>query len=128
MVEWGIGGVVSMDVQTLVGKITLFNHNWKRACEQWGSDSAIATMLRHRKSDLQVELLSMIPRVGYLRPDTENLDGEALFSVRLNFPVSLENGVVRTDADHMPVRIVQSLLTEQELSRTPYCCVLQCAV
>lgn len=105
-----------MGVKELVGKITLFNHNWKRACEQWGSDSYIATMLRHRKSDLQVELLSMIPRVCYLRPDTENLDGEALFSVRLNFPVSLENGVVRTDADHMPVRVAEALLMEQDIS------------
>ena len=116
MVEWCIGGVISMDVKALVGKITLFNHNWKRACEQWGSDSALATMLRHRKSDLQVELLSIVPRVCYLKPDTDNQDGEPLFSVRLNQPITLKNGVVRTDADHMPVRIAQSLLTEQELS------------
>ncbi len=116
MFEWGNSGVCGMDVQALVEKITLFNHNWKRACEQWGSDSAIATMLRHRKSDLQVELLTMNPRVCYLRPDTDNLDGEPLFSVRLNLPVTLENGVVRTDADHMPVRVAEALLTEQEIS------------
>lgn len=105
-----------MDVKELVGRITLFNHSWKRACEQWGRDSAIATMLRHRKSDLQVELLLMNPRVCCFRPDTDNLDGEPLFSVRLNLPVTLENGVVRTDADHMPVRVAETLLTDQEIS------------
>ena len=105
-----------MDVQALVEKITLFNHNWKRACEQWGSDSAIATMLRHRKSDLQVELLLVNPRVCYLRPDTDNLDGEPLFSVRLDLPVTLENGVVRTDADHMPVRVAEALLSQREIT------------
>lgn len=105
-----------MGVKELVGRITLFNHNWKRACEQCGSDSAIATMLRHRKSDLQVELLSIVPRVCYLKPDTDNQEGEALFSVRLSQPVTLENGVVRTDADHMPVRVAEALLTEQDIS------------
>ena len=105
-----------MDVKELVGRITLFNHNWKRACEQWGSESPVATMLRHRKSDLQVALLTMEPAASYLKTDTDNLDGEPLFSVRLLSPVTLDSGVGRIDADHMPVRVAKELLTEQEIS------------
>lgn len=105
-----------MRVNDLVTKITLFNHNWKRACEQWGGNSPIATMLRHRKSDLQVQLLLMGRNTAYLRPDVENIEGEALFSVRLTSPITLDNGIVRTDADHMPVRVAEELLTPQDIS------------
>jgi hypothetical protein len=117
VVEWGIKGVFLMDVKELVGRITLFNHNWKRACELWGGDSHIATMLRHRKSDLQVRLLTMEPEVAYLKRDFDNLDGEPLFSVRLNASVTLDNGIVRTDADHMPVRVAEELLSQHEISK-----------
>lgn len=105
-----------MDAKELVTKITLFNHNWKRACEQWGSESPIATMLRLRKSDLQVALLCVSPQIAYLKPDTDNLEGEPLFSVRLLSPVTLDNGVVRIDADHMPVRVAEELLSQRDIS------------
>ncbi|MDF1761812.1 MAG: hypothetical protein P1U57_00245 [Oleibacter sp.] len=106
-----------MDVKELVGIITLYNHNWKRACEQWGSDSHIAIMLRHRKSDVQVRLLTMESGGAYLKRDFDNLDGEPLFSVRLNSSVTLDNGMVRNDADHIPVRVAEELLSKHEISK-----------
>lgn len=105
-----------MDIVKLVSKITLFNHNWKRACDQWGANSSIATMLRHRKSDLQIQLLLMGRDTAFLRPDIENVGGEALYSVRLTSPITLDNGIVRADADHMPVRVAEELLTPQDIS------------
>lgn len=97
----------------LVRKIILFNHCWKMAQQRYGNLSAITRMLRDQKSTLQAALLR--ENLAFLQLDPEAED-EALFSVRLKSPISL-NGVTRIDAEHMPVRIAEEIFTEQELNK-----------
>ncbi|WP_084784022.1 hypothetical protein [Marinobacterium aestuarii] len=104
------------DDVALVYQITSINRAWKRAREQWGEDSAIALMLRERKSSLQARLVRDSPDAVYLRSDTDNTDGEPLYSVRLKSQVQLPNGVTRSDAEHMPVRLAQELFSPAELA------------
>lgn len=100
----------------LVYQITAINRAWKHAREQWGDDSAVALMLRERKSSLQARLIRDCPGAAYLRPDTDNTDGESLYSVRLKLQVQLPNGINRYDAEHMPTRLAEELFSPAELA------------
>ena len=82
---------------SLIYKIVSVNKAWKHARERWGGESAIATMLRERKSSLQANLIRNYKKSVCLRLDTENTDGESLYSVRLNEPVCLPNKRKRSD-------------------------------
>jgi hypothetical protein len=102
---------------TLIYQITSINRAWKHAREQWGDNSSIAVMLRERKSSLQVRIIRSFPASVYLKLDTENIEGEPLYSVRLSEPVRLPNNVVRSDVEHMPVRMAEELFSADELKR-----------
>ena len=102
-------------MNVLVEQIVAFNHAWKSAIANFGNDSAISIMLRDRKSSLQSRLLRCFPDKTYLRPDESNVDGEALFSVRLVQPVTLKDGTVRQDAEHLPKRLAEELFTTAEI-------------
>jgi hypothetical protein len=104
-----------VELAETVYKITSMNRCWKRALDNWSDDSPIANMLRLRKSSLQVYLLREHPGKVSLKLDRENDEGELLYSVRLSQPVTLPNGVTRRDADHLPVRIAESLLSKEEI-------------
>lgn len=96
-----------------VKKIISFNHAWKLAQKKYGEDSNVAGMLRRQKSSLQADLLRSNLGV-YLVIDGSN-NGEELFSLRLPKPISI-NSCIRTDAEHMPVRIAKDLFTDIELT------------
>ena len=97
--------------QVSVTKVVSFNHAWKLARDKLGPNSPITKMLRLQKSILQCGLL----RSGdaFLKIDTD-AEEEALFSVQLMTKVEI-NKKIKTDADHIPVRIVDELLLPAEI-------------
>lgn len=103
----------SLSATELLTKIIAFNHCWKMAQQRYGNASSMARMLRDQKSILQAALLREDFGYLHLDPDAEE---EPLFSVRLKTPINL-NGVLRIDAEHMPVRIAEEIFTEQELNK-----------
>ncbi|WP_420554275.1 hypothetical protein [Neptuniibacter marinus] len=104
-------------MKELLYQITSINRAWKLARDQWGEDSKTALMLRERKSSLQSSLIREYPNQVFLRLDTENTEGESLFSVRLHSEVTLPNGIRRVDAEHLPVRLAEELFTSTELDQ-----------
>jgi len=105
-----------MRLDELVKLIIASNHAWKRQRDLWGADSATARMLQGRKSSLQTQLLTSFPTDTYLKLDEDNQEGEALYSVRLRQPLIL-NKVIRNDAEHLPARIAEELLTEEQIQQ-----------
>ena len=95
-----------------ITKIIRFNHAWKIAKEKYGEGSGLATMLRDQKSCLQASLLRYSGD-AYLVEDNDAM-GEKLYSVRFDGSVSVGT-MSRTDAEHIPVRVAEKLLTENEL-------------
>jgi len=72
-------------------------------------------MLQQRKSSLQVDLLRRFKGDVYLKYATDNTDeSEVLYSVRLSVPIPL-GASIRDDAEHLPARIAEELLTTDEL-------------
>ena len=105
-----------MRLDELVKLIIATNHSWKRQRDLWGADSAMARMLQGRKSSLQTHLLTAFPTDTYLKLDTDTSEGEPLYSVRLQQPLVL-NKVIRKDAEHLPVRIAEELLTQEQIQQ-----------
>lgn len=101
----------------VLNQIISFNHAWKRAQESFTDKSPVTIALRNRKSSLQARLLRSYPDECYLKLDDENVEGEELFSVRLNMPVRLASGLVRNDAEHLPVRLAEELFSKDELKK-----------
>lgn len=101
----------NQQITELVSQIIAFNHCWKLAQSRFGVDSAIACMLRDKKSVLQSSLLRQ--GLAYLKIDPE-VTGEPLFSVRL-YSILTVNGFQRIDAEHLPVRLAEELFTFEEL-------------
>ncbi|WP_417228305.1 hypothetical protein [Amphritea sp.] len=104
-------------MEQLIYQIASINRAWKLAREQWGAVSNIALMLRERKSSLQSRLIREYPDYIVLRLDTDNLDGEELYSIRLKSEIILPNGVRRIDAEHLPVRLAEELFAATELDQ-----------
>lgn len=105
------------DLEKLVFQITAINHAWKLSQNRWSDKSNLVNSLRDRKSCLQVRLLREFPSSCFLHLDLDNIEGEPLYSVRLNQPVKLKNGFERRDAEHMPVRLAEEFFSEKELLR-----------
>lgn len=104
-------------MEKLIYQITSINRAWKLAREKWGEDSKIALMLRQRKSSLQSRLIRDNCGKVFLKLDTENTEGEDLYSVRFYTEITLPNGVLRADAEHLPVRLAEELFTSTELDK-----------
>lgn len=104
-------------MKDLLYQITSINRAWKLARDQWGEGSKTALMLRERKSSLQSRLIREYSDQVFLRLDTENTEGEALYSVRFHSEVILPNGIRRVDAEHLPVRLAEELFTSTELDQ-----------
>lgn len=102
------------DAAALVRQIVAFNHSWKRAVDRWGAQHPIAQMLRDRKTCLQIDLLRFHPDTAWLCLDADATE-EPLYSVRLGVPVRLTSGVMRRDAEHLPVRLAERWLAPDEL-------------
>lgn len=105
------------DFERTLNQIITFNHAWKQARENYSEKSSITNALRNRKSCLQASLLRNFPSRCYLKHDEDNLDGEMLYSIRLIEAVTLPTGLVRKDAEHLPVRLAEELFTAEELQK-----------
>jgi hypothetical protein len=100
-------------LKTLVTEITSVNHAWKQVSEQLLDQNAgLAISLRDLKSSLQLRLLRNYPQQVYLVLDEETESEEPLYSLRLRDRI---NG--HWNAAHLPVRVAEELLTEQELTQ-----------
>ena len=106
-----------MTIEKQVRQIIAFNHSWKRQKELLGDNSPITNLLKFRKSSLQVELLRNFPEQVYLVvADDNSEETELLYSVRLKKEINVNN-VIRRDVEHLPARIAEEYLTEDELTR-----------
>ncbi len=103
-------------IEQLVREIIAVNHAWKEAKDLLDrADNHLANSLRDLKARLQVRLLrSYAPKLVYLMtdPDPNEHYDEPLYGLRL---VKLING--RQDASHMPVRVAEENLSQQELQQ-----------
>lgn len=98
-------------LETLITEITAINNAWKQVSEELLDQNAgLAISLRDLKSSLQLRLLQNYPQQVYLVLDEEIDSEEPLYSLRLREPI---NG--HWNAAHLPVRVAEELLTEQEL-------------
>ncbi|MCB9694506.1 MAG: hypothetical protein H6736_22070 [Alphaproteobacteria bacterium] len=102
------------DLEDLVRTIAALNRAWKIFRDR-EPKSPLAAALRDGKSAAQLELLRRFPEAcDLVRDDAE---GHELYSVRLNRPVRLANGVVLNDAMHLPVEVVREYLPSTQPGR-----------
>ncbi|MFS1439370.1 hypothetical protein [Shewanella sp. 10N.286.48.A6] len=99
----------------LINRIIRFNHAWKLAQKQYGDSSPITLSLRDQKACLQAQLLREHSGV-YLVLDKDSETEEPLYSVQLETAIPIDSLGYRTDAEHLPVRIAEKLLSKKELS------------
>lgn len=99
-------------VEQLVEEIVAVNRAWKVARELFDETSPLATSLRDLKLCKQVHLLqNYAPERVYLALDPAS-KGEPLYSLRLRKPIG-----DRQNAEHLPVRVAQEVLSPEELRR-----------
>lgn len=99
-------------VEQLVEEIVAVNHAWKIACDLFEQTSSLATSLRDLKICKQVRLLQTYGTTQvYLALDPAS-QGEPLFSIRLRQALG-----TRQDAEHLPVRVAEEVLSPEELNR-----------
>ena len=99
-------------LKQLVEEIVAVNHAWKLACDLLEQTSPLATSLRDLKTCKQVRLLQTYGRTQvYLALDSEEAS-EPLYSLRLRQAIGN-----RQDAEHLPVRVAQEILSPAELSQ-----------
>ncbi len=101
-------------LEQLVKEIVAVNHAWKVACDLFEQKqlSPLATTLRDLKTCKQIRLLQTYGTTQvYLAIDPAE-SSEPLYSVRLRHSIG-----DRTDAEHIPVRVAQEILSSAELNR-----------
>ena len=104
--------LLNSSVEQLVEEIVAVNRAWKVACDLFKNTSPLATSLRDLKTCKQVRLLQIYgPKQVYLALDPE-ASGEPLFGVRLRQPLG-----TRQDAEHLPIRVAEEVLSPEELNR-----------
>ncbi len=101
--------ILSPSLESLLREIIAVNRSWKWVRAQHGADADLAAALRELKSQLQVRMLRAHPERVQLVSDLEATE-EPLYSVRLTPPVGS-----RHDAEHLPVRVAERLLSPDEL-------------
>jgi hypothetical protein len=95
------------NIANLVDLIDQFNHTWKIASGRWGNSSPYATALRNRKTDLQLHLIHDYLSYISLEVDNSPEFEETQISIKLNPPVKKPNGSLRSDANHIPLRVLE---------------------
>ena len=108
--------VMEESLHNLVRQIVGFNRAWHRAQNLYGKKHAFSTAARDRKSAIQVKLLRNYSDQVWL--ERHDYDGsEELYSVCLAQPVLLRSGERKYNAEHLPKRIAEEILTEEELEK-----------
>ncbi|MCL1143217.1 hypothetical protein [Shewanella gaetbuli] len=99
----------------IISRIIAVNHAWKLSKEQFGNNFPATNSFRDTKSSLQATLLREFSNDAYLMVATDSHDHEEqVYSVRLKHPVTI-NGVLRSDAEHLPARIAHDIFTIEEI-------------
>ena len=96
-----------MLLETTVPLIHKFNRNWKHAKELWGDTHPTTTLLRDRKTDLQLSILLHHP--DSLECIIETDGSEDVVAISLTKPFKYED-VTYNDAAHIPLRLAQPFL------------------
>lgn len=104
--------LLNSSLEQLVEEVVAVNHAWKLACDLLAQNSPLATSLRDLKTCKQVRLLQTYGATQvYLALDPQP-SSEPLYSLRLRQAIG-----TRQDAEHLPVRVAQEVLSPVELSR-----------
>ena len=109
----------------IVERIITINRAWKIALENIvrANDSEklvcqnIAQRLQIQKSNWQALLIREYSEQVWLKHDQENDSGETLYSVRFGNGFFLSDFSWKQDAEHLPKRIAEQILTSKELER-----------
>jgi len=96
-----------------LSKIDCFNRAWKEAIEQYGNGSPVANMLRNRKTDLQIQLIQKFYNSINLRLDLNSEFDEPQVGILFREPVKLNSGSLRSDANHIPLRLLAENLSSE---------------
>lgn len=101
----------------LVERIVTINRAWKLARDdkKLGKNHSITERLQHQKSSWQATLIRNYPQQVWLKRDEDRDYSEPLLSVRINIRLRLLDGSIKEDAEHLPLRLAQEILTEDEL-------------
>ncbi|MGA1130695.1 MAG: hypothetical protein ACO31I_00285 [Prochlorotrichaceae cyanobacterium] len=97
--------------QALIREIQATNGAWHAMQVLFGNDAPLAKSSRFLKSRLQLRLLRQYPENVSLEIDN-SVESEPLYGIKLRVPVG-----DRTDAMHLPVRIVNDWLSRQVITQ-----------
>lgn len=114
---------MSHSIEQFVNHITALNRAWKVAQSDSNPtiNSSIANGLKLQKANWQIELLRAHPDKTWLVVDEESDSDEEVYSVRfVDDNVLTSDGDRKWNAEHIPLRIVETHLTERELIRALY--------
>ena len=116
----GLAEVLVPEIGALVDQIDRFNRVWHSLRGRNSGAAALSCVhdaLRARKGELQVRLLRTWPnRCRLFLASADENHGEPMLTLRLAPPVELPNGNQRSDANHLPLRVAEALLTAAELA------------
>lgn len=108
----------------LVERIITINRAWKvalnnveKACD---SEKKVCKMIANRlqlqKSNWQATLIRVYPNEVWLKVDSDLNYSETLYSVRFGERFMLKDKTWKEDAEHLPARLAEKVLTQQELA------------
>ncbi|MGA9380875.1 MAG: hypothetical protein WBV73_19090 [Phormidium sp.] len=100
---------LTSDFEELITEIAAINQAWKVSKEL---SPNLGNSLKDLKNRLQVRLLRNAPERVYLELDTATESEEPLYSLRLRQPIGN-----RWNAEHLPVRVAQEMLSDEELKQ-----------
>jgi hypothetical protein len=100
---------LTSNCEELITEIAAINQAWKVSKEL---SPNLANSLKDLKNRLQVRLLRNAPERVYLELDTATASEEPLYSLRLRQPIGN-----RWNAEHLPVRVAQEMLSDEELKQ-----------
>ncbi|MFB2882007.1 hypothetical protein [Floridanema aerugineum] len=100
---------LTSNFEELITEIAAINQAWKVSREL---SPNLANSLKDLKNRLQVRLLRNAPERVYLELDTATESEEPLYSLRLRQPIGN-----RWNAEHLPVRVAQEMLSDEELKQ-----------
>jgi len=104
-----------MLLEPTVSLIHKFNKNWKHAKELWGDTHPTTTLMRDRKTDLQLSILLHHPEKVECKIE---MDGsEDVVAISLIKPFKYQD-VTYNDAAHIPLRLAQSFIPYKQQGNT----------
>jgi len=104
-----------MLLEPTVSLIHKFNKSWKHAKDLWGEIHPTTTLLRDRKTDLQLSILLHHPNSLECIIETDGSEDIVAISLTKSFKYQ---GVTYNDAAHIPLRLAQPFLNHEQQGNT----------